>query len=495
MAAGSHAGPSICRRRRADRGGETSTTKEEHGMTHGARILHLRGAAGMDAIYRKISWRLLPLLMLCYAVAYLDRINVGYAKLQMGADLDFSNQVYAWGVGAFFLGYCLCAVPCNLLLEKIGARKTLLRIMLCWGTTAAVGAFVREPIEFYVIRFLLGVFEAGFFPGAILYLTYWFPSARRARVFAIFAAAALMAGAVAGPLCGATLTYMNRYGGLSGWQWLLVLQGLPAAALGIVAYFRLDDQPEDARWLSSFEQQMIAQDLERDEQALTGTANNDDDEDEQPSALATIWSLLRAPSIALLALANLLLMAASYALMVWTPALVQRWGTGETMQHGLLTAIPNLAGVIGMIVIGWDSDRRRERRGHFIACVVLAVGGLGLAIAGDNQLALSLAGLALAATGVAAAAPLLVSILTAQLNRRRAAAGIALVVSFGLVGGAVGPSLGERILAWGDSAAMLAAMIVMYLAAGAILLWALRLAPRRGGPSAGHGETDKMARN
>lgn len=461
-------------------------------MSHGARILHLRGAAGMDAIYRKISWRLLPLLMLCYAVAYLDRVNVSYAKLQMGADLDFSNQVYAWGAGIFFIGYCLFEVPSNLLLEKIGTRKTLLRIMLCWGVTAAAGAFVREPVEFYVIRFLLGVFEAGFFPGVILYLTYWFPSGRRARVIAVFASAALMAGVAAGPLCGATLKYLNDYGALSGWQWLLVLQGLPAAALGIVAYFYLDDKPEDARWLSSFEQQMVAQDMERDEQALNGDAGA---EEEEPSAFATIWSLLREPSIALLAVANLLLMGASYALVFWSPTLMQRWGAGDPMQLGLLAAIPNLAGVIGMIAIGWDSDRRHERRGHFIACMVLAVGGLGLAIAADNQLALSLAGLALAATGIAAASPLLVSILTALLNRRRAATGIALIGSFGLLGGAFGPPLSERLLAWGDSAAMLAAMIVVYLAAGAILLWALRLAPRHGGPSAGHGQTDKMARS
>ncbi len=471
-------------------------------MSHGARILHLRGAAGMDAIYRKISWRLLPLLMLCYGVAYLDRVNVSYAKLQMGADLDFSNQVYAWGAGIFFIGYCLFEIPSNLLLEKIGARKTLLRIMLCWGVTAAAGAFVREPVEFYIVRFLLGVFEAGFFPGVILYLTWWYPAARRARVIALFASAALMAGVAAGPLCGATLQYMHQYGGLQGWQWLLVMQGLPAALLGVVAYFYFDDKPEDARWLSSFEQQMIEQDLERDEQALNAaegagdaTQGAHDTDAEPPSALATIWSLLRQPSIALLALANLLLMGASYALVFWSPTLMQRWGAGSHMQLGLLAVIPNLAGVIGMILIGYDSDRRRERRGHFIACMVLAAGGLGLAIAADKNLSWSLAGLALASAGIAAGSPLLVSILTAMLNRRRAATGIALVGSCGLLGGAFGPLLSERMLAWGDSAAMLAGLIVLYLAAGAILLLALRMAPRHGGPSAGHGQTDKIARN
>jgi sugar phosphate permease len=462
-------------------------------MSHGAKILHLRGAAGMDAIYRKVSWRLLPLLMLCYAVAYLDRVNVGYARLHMGADLDFSNQVYAWGAGAFFAGYCLFALPVNLLLEKIGARKTLLRIMLCWGVTTAAGAFVREPVEFYVIRFLLGMFEAGFFPGAILYLTYWFPSSRRARVIAIFASGALMGGMLAGPLCVATLDYMQQVGDLNGWQWMLVLQGLPAALLGIVACCWLDDKPQDARWLSSFEQQMIEQDLERDEEALNGGPSGDDEE--PPSTLATIWSLLRDPAIALLAAANLLLLAASHALMFWLPALMQRWGAGAAMQPGLLAALPNLAGVIGMIAIGYDSDRRRERRGHFIACMVLATGGLGLAIAADNSLAWSLAGVSVASLGIAAASPLLVAILTSLLNRRRAATGIALVGSFGLLGGAFGPVLSEHVQAWGDSAALLAALIVLYLAAGAILLWALRLAPRHGGPSAGHGQTDKMARS
>ncbi|WP_432381410.1 MFS transporter [Duganella sp. P38] len=462
-------------------------------MSHGAKILHLRGAAGMDAIYRKISWRLLPLLMLCHAVAYLDRVNVHYARLQMGADLDFSRQVYLWGVSAFFIGYCLCAVPCNLLLEKLGARKTLLRLMLCWGATTAACAFVREPAEFYVIRFLLGVFEAGFFPGAILYLTYWFPSARRARVFALFACAALLAAAAAGPLCELTLQAMRQQGFLSGWQWMLVLQGLPAALLGVAAYFCLDDKPAHARWLSSFEQQMVEQDLERDEQALNGTRAEDDDD--KPSLLQTLWSLLRAPSIALLAVANLLLVGASYALLYWAPALMQRWGAGELAQPDLLAAIPSLAGALGMVIIGHDSDRRRERRGHFIACMVLAAGGLGLAIAADRHLVWSLAGLSLATIGIAGAAPLLLAILSSLLNQRRAAAGIALVSSVGLLGGAFGPSLSERVLAWGDSAAMLAALIVLYLATGVILLWALRLAPRHGGPSAGHGQTDKMARS
>jgi MFS family permease len=469
-------------------------------MSHGATLLHLRGAAGMDAIYRKISWRLLPLLMLCYAVAWLDRVNIGYAKLQVQDSLALSDHAYAVGIGAFFAGYCLFGLPANLLLEKIGARKILLRMMLGWGAITATGAFVREPFEFYAIRFLLGVFEAGFFPGVILYLTYWYPAARRARVIAVFASAALMAGALAGPLCDVTLQALHLHQELEGWQWLLLVQAVPAALLGVIAYFYLDDRPEDARWLSPFEQQMVEQALERDETTLAAAAgespNAGEEEDEDPpSAVAVCWSLLRNPAIALLALANLLLMGAGYALVYWAPALTQRWGAGSHIEPGLLAALPNIAGVIGMIAIGYDSDRRRERRGHFIACMVLAAGGLGLAIAADNALAWSLAGLSLATLGIAAATPLLVAILTDLLNRRRAAVGIALVGSFGLMGGAFGPTLGERAMAWGGSAAMLAVLIALTLAAGVALLLALRLAPRRGGPHAGHGHPDKMARS
>ena len=468
-------------------------------MNHGATLLHLRGAAGMDAIYRKISWRLLPLLMLCCVVAYIDRVNVDLAQRHVQDSLAFGNQVFAWGAGVFFVAYALFAVPCNLLLEKLGTRKILLRMMLGWGAATAAGAFVRTPLEYYTIRFLLGMCEAGFFPGVILYLTYWYPAARRARVFAVFASATLVGGIVAGPLSGAMQQALHLHGGMQGWQWLLLAQGLPAALLGIAAYFYLDDRPDDAAWLSGFEQQMVRQDLNRDETALAKAAGmdedqDDSDEDEPPSAFAIIWSLLRDPAICLLALANLLLAGASYALAHWAPLLMQRWGAGGP-QSGLLAAIPGIVGIVGMIAIGYDSDRRRERRGHFIACMVLAAGGLGLAIAADNGLAWSLAGLSLASLGISSALPLLVAILTDLLNRQRAATGIALVGGLAMLGGAFGPALSARVLAWGDSAAMLAALIGMFLAAGLILMLALRMAPRRGGPDAKAGLRDKIARN
>lgn len=466
-------------------------------QTHSANVLHLRGAAGMDAIYRKVSWRLLPLLMLCYALASLDRINLGYAQRQMQASLSFGDPVYAWGAGLFFAGCCLFALPANLLLDQAGARKTLLRLMLGWGVVSAATAFVHTPFQLYALRFALGVFEAGFFPGAILYLCRWYPAARRARAFAVFASAALLASVAAGPLCDATLHYLHGAAGLQGWQWLLLTQGLPAVLLGAVVFAYLDDRPDDADWLSPFEQLMIEQDLERDEAQLLAAAPPGQpatDAAEPPSTAAVVGALLRDRALCLLAAANLLLIGASYALLSWAPALMQRWAEASHMQPGLLTAIPNLAGVIGMIAIGYDSDRRRERRGHFVACMVLAAGGLALALAANDGMTWSLAGLALASLGIASAAPLLIAIVTDLLSRRRAAAGIALVLSCGLLGGAFAPILSARLLAWGGSAAMLAVLIAMYLAAGAILLLALRLAPRHGGPDARHGRSDKMAR-
>jgi sugar phosphate permease len=221
------------------------------------------GSAGaLDALYSKVSWRIIPLLIVCYIVAYLDRINIGYAQLQMKQTLTFSDAVYGLGAGIFFIGYFLFEVPSNLLLEKIGARKTLLRIMFCWGIVAAAMMFVQTPTQFYVLRFLLGVFEAGFFPGIILYLTYWYPSKRRGQVIAVFMAATTVAGVIAGPLCGGIMKYMDGANGWAGWQWLFLVQGLPASLLGIVAYFYLQDKPEDARWLNASEKSELRTNLE-----------------------------------------------------------------------------------------------------------------------------------------------------------------------------------------------------------------------------------------
>jgi len=207
--------------------------------------------------YAKVTWKIVPLLFICYVVSYLDRINVGFAQLQMKSELGFSDTVYGLGAGIFFIGYFMFEVPSNLILEKIGARLTLFRIMFVWGLLSAGMAFISSPIMLYVIRFLLGVFEAGFFPGVILYLTYWFLGSRRARIIAMFMSAIAMAGVLGGPISGWIMNDMAGVAGLSGWQWMFILEGLPATFLGIFVFFYLDDRPEDTKWLTRNEQGIL----------------------------------------------------------------------------------------------------------------------------------------------------------------------------------------------------------------------------------------------
>ena len=220
--------------------------------------------AAVTKLFSKIGWRILPFLILCYMIAFLDRINIGYAQLQMKQTLTFSDATYGFGAGIFFIGYFLFEVPSNLLLERIGVRKTLLRIMFTWGIVACAMAFVQTPLQFYVARFLLGALEAGFFPGIILYLTYWYPSARRGQIIAMFMTATAIASVIAGPLSGATMKYFNDIEGWHGWQWLFISQGLPASILGIAAYFYLQDKPEDAKWLSTEEKTALRCQLDHD---------------------------------------------------------------------------------------------------------------------------------------------------------------------------------------------------------------------------------------
>ena len=273
--------------------------------------------SAVDALYSKVSWRIIPLLLICYMVAYLDRINIGYAQLQMKQVLTFSDAVYGLGAGIFFIGYFLFEVPSNLLLEKIGARKTLLRIMFCWGLVAAAMMFVQTPMQFYMVRFLLGVFEAGFFPGIILYLTFWYPSARRGQMIAIFMAATSVAGVIAGPLCGGIMKYLDGANGLAGWQWLFVVQGLPASLLGIVAYFYLQDKPEDARWLSASEKKVLQANLDNDQKNVASASH------------ASLGQMLRDRKVYVLALVYFLLLGATYTMVFWVPTLVKSWGVTD----------------------------------------------------------------------------------------------------------------------------------------------------------------------
>ena len=421
--------------------------------------------SAVDALYSKVSWRIIPLLIVCYMVAYLDRINIGYAQLQMKQVLTFSDAVYGLGAGIFFIGYFLFEVPSNLMLEKIGARKTLLRIMFCWGIVAAAMMFVQTPTQFYVLRFLLGVFEAGFFPGIILYLTYWYPSARRGQMIAIFMAATTVASVIAGPLCGGIMKYMDGASGLAGWQWLFLVQGLPASLLGIVAYFYLQDKPEDARWLSAAEKKALRTNLENDQSHVACASH------------ASLGQMFRDRKVYVLALVYFLLLGATYTMIFWVPTLIKSWGVADLMQIGLYSALPSLIGVFGMILIGRNSDKHGERRWHFAASVALAAIGLGITTLTQGSLGASLAALSLAVIGIAAATPLFFTITTEYLSKVGAAAGIALISSLGNLGAAASPAVTGAINAQtGSPVYSMYLVMALYLLSGIILLLAVRSA-------------------
>ena len=419
----------------------------------------------VESVYSKVSWRIMPLLVICYIIAFLDRINIGYAQLQMKQTLPFSDAVYGLGAGIFFIGYFLFEVPSNLMLEKIGARKTLLRIMFCWGIVATAMMFVQTPTQFYILRFLLGAFEAGFFPGVILYLTFWYPPARRGQMIAVFMTATTLASVMAGPLCGAIMKWMDGINGWHGWQWLFLVQGLPASILGIVCYFYLQDKPEEAHWLDAGQKKVLRDHLDHDKGLVQGAAHG------------SFWQTLKDPKVYTLSLLYFLLLGATYTMVFWLPTLIKSWGISDLFMIGIYAAIPNIFGVIGMVLIGRSSDRMKERRWHFVACTLISAVGLAFTIAMQGNFVGSLIGLCIATVGIASATPLFFTITSEYLPKAAAAGGIALISSLGNLGAAVAPSITGAInTATGNPNNSMYLVIALYIAAGSILLWTVKAA-------------------
>jgi D-galactonate transporter len=393
-----------------------------------AAPLALDAAADETArVYRKVSLRLIPFLFICYVAAYLDRINIGFAQLQMKQDLGFSDAVYGLGAGIFFFGYALFEVPSNLLLEKFGARKTLLRIMLLWGLTSASLMFVTTPSQLYVARFLLGLFEAGFFPGIILYFTYWYPSKMRARIIALFMSGMAVSGIIGGPLSGWIMNDLAGVNGWAGWQWMFLLEGLPAVFLGLLVWFILPDRPRDAKWLSVREKDVIDSALQQDRRDLG------------PAHHGSLKQALRDPIIYILAFAYFAFIAGTYVITFWLPTIIKSFGLTDPLEIGLLTAIPYLIGAFGMVALGKHSDQTRERRWHCAFAAFLGGAGLVAASLLAGHLALALAALSFATVGIFATMPLFWAMPTAYLSGPAAAGGIALINSLGLIGGFVSP--------------------------------------------------------
>jgi MFS family permease len=355
----------------------------------------------------------------------MDRINIGFAQLQMGHDLGITNVQYGFGAGIFFVSYSLFAVPSNLLMAKIGARRLIFGCLLLWGLIAAATMFIHTATQFYTVRFLLGVVESGFFPGVIYYFTKWYPSDRRANATGIFQSATVVAGIVSGILSGALMTYMNGYLGLHGWQWMFLLEGLPSAVMGIVIFYYLDDEPNDAKWLSEAEKSLILNALERDATSLSGRR--------------TLSHALQDWRVYLLGLIFFLAVIGTYVLAFWQPAMIKSFGVSSIMKIGLYSTIPAIAAVIAKIWIGRHSDSKKELGWHFaIPAFAGAAGMLLIPIFPHNPL-LGIAALTLATAGVHGCIPVFWSVPGLYLSGTAAAGGIALISTIGNTAGVVGP--------------------------------------------------------
>jgi ACS family phthalate transporter-like MFS transporter len=386
-----------------------------------------------DALYRKVTRRLLPFLFICYVVNYIDRANIGYAKLQFTQDLGFSDAVYGLGAGLFYLSYLLFEVPSNLYLQKIGARATLTRIMIIWGIASGMTCLVTTPMELYVARFFLGAAEAGFFPGVVLYLSYWFPAARRGRISSILLMAIVTAGLLGGLISGWIMHEADGWFGLRGWQALFIIEAIPAVMLGLAVYCVLDDSPMTAKWLSPQEREVIRHDLQ-DDQALKGTTGH-----------GGLFSALRDPRVYLLALVYCAVCVGSAVIGTWGPSILRSAGVADLKLLGTLMMLPYLTAAIVMYLVGRSSDRRLERRWHVIVPSLLAALALFVLSLPDIGVPLTLLMLCLAAAGVYSATPIFWTIPPTYLARDSAATGIAFISSVGAGAAGFGSS---ALLGW-----------------------------------------------
>jgi MFS family permease len=383
-------------------------------------------------VYSKVTWHLIPFLFLCYIFAYIDRVNVGFAKLQMQHDLNMSDAVYGFGAGFFFVGYLLFQVPCNIALQKIGAKYWLGPIMIVWGAVSACTMFATGMYSFYAIRFILGVVESGFFPGVILYLTYWYPSKHRAKMVAAFMTAIPISGVIGGPISGFLLDHMFKAGGLRGWQWLFLVEAVPSVVAGFLAMVMLNDSPRSSRWLSEKERGLLTRRLEEDDAAhklMLGDRQHD------------LGGVFRNRNAWLFSLMYFGTVTGNYGLQFWLPQILKNTLTKDPFKIGLYTVIPWSITAIVMVVVGHHSDKTGERAWH-VALAGIA-GGLGLALSVLPGIpgGVVLCFLTLATAGIITASSNFWSLPTMYLSGTAASAGIAMINSIGNLGGQTGPYL------------------------------------------------------
>lgn len=383
----------------------------------------------VDGVYRKMFLRIVPFLFLCYVLNYIDRVNISFAALQFREDLGISAGAYGFAIGIFFIGYVVFEIPSNLLMQRIGARRTIARIMALWGLVSISTMFVTSATQLYVVRVLLGIAEAGFFPGVVFFLTLWFPSALRARIMSGFLLAIAVSGVTGGPVSGLILTKMAGVAGLHGWQWLFLLEGIPPVIVGIIAFFYLSDGPEDAKWLTPEEKRFVIANLAVETAARESAKHS---------------SFFRAagdPRLYACAAAWFVLAWCGAVMNYWSPLIIRNSGVSDPLTVGLLSAVPYAVGAIGMLIINRHSDLKLERRWH------LAIGAFASALAiallpsfaGEWRLAIVL--LAVLSVGYLAGCALFWSIPTAYLSKTASAGGIALISSIGQCGGLTAPNI------------------------------------------------------
>ncbi|MFL9925312.1 MFS transporter [Herbaspirillum lusitanum] len=380
--------------------------------------------AALSALYSKINWRLLPFLLLCYIFAYLDRVNIGFAKLQMQSDLGLSDAAYGLGAGIFFIGYAMFEIPSNLMLPKVGASKTISRIMILWGLTSASMLFVQTETSFYCLRFLLGVFEAGFAPGMIFYLTYWYPQRRMARVMSIVMLAAPLAGIFCAPLSTWIMGAFADLHGLKGWQWMFLIEGLPCVLLGLLCLKVLSDRPQDAGWLSDEEKRLLASDV-----TPVSTKHH------------SFRQVATDPKVYLMAFGYFCLISGIYAVSFWLPTIIKDSGVTNLVHIGFYSAIPYVVAAICMLIFSWSSDHFRERRWHSAVPAFVAAVMLVAATMNSGNLWPALFCMTIATAMMWVAYTVFWAIPSEYLKGEASAGGIALINTIGLLGGFLSPTL------------------------------------------------------
>lgn len=378
--------------------------------------------------YNRAAWKLIPFLLILYIISFLDRVNVGFAKLQMSSDIGLSDAVFGLGAGIFFIGYAACEIPSNLLLQRFGARFWIARILVVWGIISVCFMFVTTPTQFLTLRFLLGIAEAGFYPGIVLYLTYWFPTKLRSQVCALFFIGIPIAGFIGGPLSGFIMKVFDGVFGLTGWQWLFLLEGSPAVIGGIATYLYLSNGPKDAKWLTEDERNVIVPTLAAEDAAHRALGHGH-----------RLGDALASPRLWLLAIINFTLLGGIYGISFWLPQIIKDLGVNDVFLNGLVTSIPFAVSCVAMIIVGRSSDKTHERKWHIIVCSIFAALGLVGGASLTNVPVLALASLSIGLAGALSSITVLWVLPSALLTGAAAAAGLALMATVGNIGGYVAP--------------------------------------------------------